>query len=47
VEEGHKVDTGTVEQTWVHGFQRQRVVWAKVVVLDLDHRLSWFVEQLH
>lgn len=46
VKEGDKVDSSGVEEPWVDGFEGEGVVWAEMVVLDLDHRLSRFAIQL-
>lgn len=46
MEKRHEVDSRSVEQTWVHGFQRERVVGTKMVVLDLDHRVARAVNEL-
>ena len=46
VKEGDKVDAGTVQETGVHRFDREGVVWTEVVVLDLQHGLARLVGDL-
>ncbi len=41
VEEGHHVDTCQIGGVRVDGSQVEGIVRSEVVVLDLDHRVTW------
>lgn len=46
MKKGDKVNTGKIEEAWVHGLEGEGVVGTKVVVLDLQHRLTRFASEL-